>query len=290
MGSSTSSTPTITVAQKYDDVKAYSGVFTSTRMITDCNIVLEWKEENIIYTSSQMVSYNCSKHVAKIQYLLVAGGGRGGRSIHEQNGDVSAIGGGSGGAGGEAVTGELDYTNQKITLMVGSGGVSKISAIPVDGGAGGDSSISIGTQLISVKGGLGGNKVKSISVIWGKSANSVGGDSVSRNGDGGFGRSASGTYSQREDESPTVYSATATNGGNGSAGNIIVFFGDSFETGGGGGGYPGKCYGSGYTQMGVSMAKSYGGGGDGNCPSGLSSGYTGHSSGYNGVVILRLTH
>lgn len=292
MGSSTSSSPTITVAQKYDDVKSYSGSFISTRTITDCEIVLEWNETNNIYTSSQTVSYNCSDFVTKISYLIVAGRGGGGGSVNMMSGYLQSLGGGGGASGRDAVTGEFVWSKEDIILTVGSGGTSVQQSNPIDGGNGRTTTISIGEQTNSVSGGQGGNKVKSYSLVYGSSASVVGGDSSSRNGDGGQGRSGTGSYYQRnEDNPPIVNSATSSNGGNGTVGKTLDFYGESIETGGGGGGYFGYVYRAPSRTYGTSFAKPYRGGGDGNVPNGMSDGnYKGHPKGYDGVVIIRLIH
>lgn len=116
MGSSTSTTPTITVAQKYDDVLPYSGSFTSTRMITDCNVVLSWNEIPI-KRESGVFSPNLSRFVTKCACLVVGGGG-GRRSAYypwpyddESYVNMSCAGGG-GRAGG-------NYVEKTIPLLSG---------------------------------------------------------------------------------------------------------------------------------------------------------------------------
>ena len=137
LGKSTSNSPTITVAKKYDDVKAASLVVTSTGIITDATITLEWDESTITITSStNKLLNNISAYCKKAAYLLVGAGGGGGR------GDNQIAGGGGGGGGGYYVSGEVSI-EQNITLIatVGAGGEGHL--YQTAGSNGGQTSLSI---------------------------------------------------------------------------------------------------------------------------------------------------
>lgn len=212
MGSSTSTTPTITVAQKYDDVLPYSGSFTSTRMITDCNVVLSWNE---IPTkkNTRVFSPNLSNFVVKCACLLVGGGGGGGRYGYF-NSNLRT--GGGGGAGGACVQEVLSLsTGNEISISVGAGGN--------DGSQRRMTELKILNQIITALGGsagsIGGTENKYYS---------YGGEGGKGNGNGGKGGNCSNTSPE--------------NGEDGLAGTTKNFYGVTIKTGGGGGGGSAYCY------------------------------------------------
>ena len=216
MGSSTSTTPTITVAQKYDDVLPYSGSFTSTRMITDCNVVLSWNEIPI-KRESGVFSPNLSRFVTKCACLVVGGGG-GRRSAYypwpyddESYVNMSCAGGG-GRAGGNYVEKTIPLlSGDKISIQIGAGGNRDSQ--------GGVSSIAISNQTITVSGRVSGRNVGSIV----SNGNVQGADGGKGNGNGGKG----GGFSLFN----SVY-----DGENGTLGQQKNFYGIIVKTGGGGGG------------------------------------------------------
>lgn len=165
MGSSTSANPTITVAQKYDDVKSYSGSFASTRMITDCNIKLSYNDTPIEIFSSQTITGTISSYATGISYILVGGGGTGGgEGIYGASGVWKKSGGGGRG-GGYITEGNFnlsttsDSQNVSFQVVIGSAGDNSSSSNRYgnDGGTSQLYSIQSGTSVLinSANGGKG---------------------------------------------------------------------------------------------------------------------------------------
>lgn len=141
MGSSTSTNPTITVAQKYDDVSSYSGSFTSTRMITDCLIVLSYSQTPIEITSSTNYTTKVSSYAKGIEYLLVGGGRYGGSEKDVSTGGRWIVSGGGGGGGRYIENSSVNIQNLSQTIFnitIGSRGTSNL-----DDGTGSDGGMSI---------------------------------------------------------------------------------------------------------------------------------------------------
>ena len=166
MGSSTSANPTITVAQKYDDVKSYSGSFASTRMITDCNIKLSYNDTPIEIFSSQTITGTVSSYATGISYILVGGGGTGGgEGVYSASGVWKKSGGGGRG-GGYITEGNFnlsttsDSQNVSFQVVIGSAGDNSSSSNRYgnDGGTSQLYSIQSGTSVLinSANGGKGG--------------------------------------------------------------------------------------------------------------------------------------
>lgn len=209
MGSSTSTTPTITVAQKYDDVLPYSGSFTSTRMITDCNVVLSWNETPI-KKNTRVFSPNLSNFITNCACLIVGGGGGRRRSTGNLFEDEDASAGGGGGAGGQCVEKIIPLLpGGEISVQIGAGGNKQAQ--------GGVSSITIYSQTISASGRLPGGSNGTKEGRWGRGASGGQG-----NGNGGQG----GDF---------YISGSAYNGKDGSLGEQKNFYGQVIKTGGGGG-------------------------------------------------------
>lgn len=144
LGKSTSASPTITVAKKYDDVQAYSGVFASTGTITDCQVTLAWKDDPVILSSSKTIDIQTlSPYVTSIDYLLAGGGGPGGVSAGNVGGD--GHGGAGGGGGGHASEGSVEVSSgMQLVCTIGSGGAIGVGSIATSGKGsnGGTTSIS----------------------------------------------------------------------------------------------------------------------------------------------------
>lgn len=242
MGSSTSTNPTITVAQKYDDVKAYSGSFTSTRMITDCNITLEWSNSIFPVSTTNNKSFNISIYATKLEYLIV-GGGRSG----VYGGTVMESPGGRGGGGGYYKFGQFNFQQgNKITVVIGAGGQLPPNG-QSPGNKGRNSSITVddGQSEIADGGepGQSGETTYSSETINSRKyykRDYKGGSGGRGNGNGGVG--GSGYYYEDSDgDFISHLGYEYGNGSNGIIGALVTFSnGDAIQTGGGGGG--GKCY------------------------------------------------
>lgn len=227
MGSSTSTTPIITVAQKYDDVKAYSGSFTSTRMITDCNIVLSWNEATQKISSSTSFTLSVSPYATKFNYLLVAAGGSaGGRSSFD-----------GGGGGGRYSQRSIDINQgDKISLTIGAGSPPSQSGNSYTGVSGGNSSLSQNNVVKdTVLGGSGGGTSVYQTTPSGRNSYCqwIGGVGRDGNGKGGNGGSSY-WYEDNDGDFMSSQPYDTTNGGNGQPGAVVNFGGLSIKTGGGG--------------------------------------------------------
>lgn len=120
IGTSTSTTPTITVAQKYSDVKSYSKSFTSTRLITECNVVLSWNVTTQKVASSTTLKLSVSPYISRLYYLLVGAGGSATRGDSVVPNGGLHYGGASGGAGGNYVLGNTTVVNgDSIQFVIG---------------------------------------------------------------------------------------------------------------------------------------------------------------------------
>ena len=227
MGSSTSTNPTITVAQKYDDVKPYSGSFTSTRMITDCNIVLSWNEATQKISSSTSFTLSVSPYATKFNYLLVAAGGSAG-------GKQSFDGGGG---GGRYSQGSIDINQgDKFSLTIGAGSPPSYSNNGYTGASGGNSSLSQNDVVKDTV--LGGNagtasvykKERQGRNYYCQWISGIGRDGNGKGGNGGD------SYWWEDSDGDFISSEpyNTTNGGNGQPGTIVNFGGLSIRTGGGG--------------------------------------------------------
>ena len=225
MGSSTSTNPTITVAQKYDDVKSYSGSFTSTRMITDCNVVLEWDESSKEIKSSTTLSFNNSSWVEKIELLIVAAGG----GIMTDRPFISR-GGNGGGSGGENKLLQWSNLNNKISIVIGAYS---------NNSNGGNTIVTSGGEIIgSTQGGIRGSSTTYKSgtrlELW--SYGGAGGPSSGENS--GKGGAGGGRYNNDYDEDSSPSIINVTNPTQGSGGKTYNFGGKIIHAGYGG---PGGC-------------------------------------------------
>lgn len=190
LGKSTNASPTITIAKKYDDVQAYSGVFASTGTITDCQVTLAWKDDPVILSSSKTIDIKTlSPYATSIDYLLAGGGGGGGNGGGPYI-DSDGAGGAGGGGGGYASQGSIEISSgMQLKCIVGSGGKAGGSSFPNKGSTGGTTSISKiisgATTLVSeALGGEGGARTNTNS---GGYSGSDGGPGGSGNGNGGKG-------------------------------------------------------------------------------------------------------
>lgn len=272
MGKSSNTTVSITVEKKYDDILAKTVSVTSTGIITDVTIILEYDRANKTVRSSGKLPTNVSSLCTGIEYVLVAGGGSGGYSLQSYGIYGVPFAGGSGGGGGNAVKDTLQFApNADINIVIGAGGPEPpvISGNingdrqPTQGSKGGDSKLLLGsTVLKSVTGGGGGRYVESpsskkiiIDATYGDSGTiqtyepTTGGQG---NGNGGAGAeavqcttSAHGPMDyvrQLKDVNTGVtYYSSYANGTPGSNGKVFELNGESIPTGGGGGGGAG-CY------------------------------------------------
>lgn len=285
LGKSNSNSPTITVAKKYDDVKAARLVVTSTGTITDATITLEWDESTISITSSMnKLLDNISAYCKKAAYLLVGAGGGGGQ------GDSSIGGGGGGGGGGYYVSGEVSI-EQNITLVatIGAGGKGQAnldSSSPTNGSNGGTTSLSIKkndstTKINSAGGGaLGSRGSHNDTTLVGGS----GGGGLKHGGSGG-----GGTYYWDSDDREYIVTSIQLNGSSGQASESVVFNGETKLISGGGTGGGATLWLSSSSYTGTRGAKNtnYGGGGGGG---GRDVGVMTESDGTNGVIYLAYRH
>lgn len=271
MGKSSNTTVSITVEKKYDDILAKTVSVTSTGIITDVTIILEYDRTNKTVRSSGKLPTNVSALCTGIEYVLVAGGGSGGYSLQSASIYSAPSAGGSGGGGGNAVKDTLQFApNADIDIIIGAGGPepprNPYSIIdnrePTQGSSGGNSQLLLGTTVLkSVTGGGGGSYVESPSskeiVIDGYAHKgfietyepTAGGQG---NGNGGSGakvvqcisttdNTASCVYNVKDINTGETYTSSYTNGTPGSDGQIFELNGESIPTGGGGGGGAG-CY------------------------------------------------
>lgn len=283
LGKSESTTPTISVAQKYDDVKSASVTAESVGTITDVTITLEYMEDVVTVTSSFSKTLSVSPKCTAIDYLLVGGGG--GCGNVKSDGSLSTqtqISGGGGGGGGYSQQGRYSDSPQNgdaFAITIGSGGAKN-----TDGKSGGTTTISIkGSVIASAFGGGGGKNATSTHTsasYYSDRWDGTGGAGGAGNGNGGDGASNwVSTYTSPKDDD-----VEWTGGGNtkqatsGTPGTTVSFHGASYEIGGGGGGCGGKYNSNGYSNgetyptHGASYAKVIGGGG----------GYNGGNYGNNG--------
>jgi hypothetical protein len=187
-----------------------------------------------------------------IDFLVIAGGGSGGRE-----GFSSGVGGG-GGAGGYRTSTQSVNAGTAITVTVGDGGASISTA--VQGNDGSNSSISgSGLTTITSTGGGGGG----------------GGSSGSANGrNGGSGGGAGGAYTAGTGNTPSTSPSQGNNGG------VGTNSAPSYGGGGGGAGEVGSTDGNGEGGDGTASSitgssVTYAGGGGGSKQSGLATGGTG---------------
>lgn len=189
MGKASGSTATITVAKKYDDIKAASVSATATGTITDVLITLEYDETLTTITSSRTISLaKMSPYIKTLEYLIVGGGGGGGcgTGIYTNS---NGHGGDGGGGGGYSKTGVINGINSEMSLKVvvgagGSHGQSTTSA-----GKGGTTSITtvVGTSETLVDSISGGNPGSVPTTNSGGYSGSDGGAGGTGNGNGGTG-------------------------------------------------------------------------------------------------------
>lgn len=271
MGKSTATTVNITVEKKYDDILAKTVSVTSTGIITDVTIILEYDRANKTVRSSGKLPTHVSSLCTGIEYVLVAGGGSGGYSLRNYGIYGVPFAGGSGGGGGNAVKDTLQFApNADINIVIGAGGPEPPvipgningDLQPTQGSKGGDSKLLLGsTVLKSVTGGGGGSYVTNPSIKTIAVNNlsqegriktyepTAGGQG---NGNGGSGAKVVQCESGPPGEPDYVsnvtdmntgetYYSSYTNGTPGSNGQVFELNGESIPTGGGGGGGAG-CY------------------------------------------------
>lgn len=264
LGKSESTTPTISVAQKYEDVKAASVTVESVGTITDVTITLEYMEDVITVTSSFSKPSSISPKCTAIDYLLIGGGGGSGKTamIGSMNTESGAAGGGGGG-GGYYKKGTIMAPENGVTFAIAIGAPG---AIGTDGKNGGATTISINGQLKGNANGGGGGKAGSAVDNDGSTVRTgTGGAGGVGNGNGGNGASfvMNLTY-DRDGDVASVSGRLTQNATSGTNGETVDFHGRSIVTGGGGGGlgakYNSNGYSSGdtYSQNGNSAASDYG--------------------------------
>lgn len=161
-----------------------------------------------IFTSGSGITFDTpSVFPAKIDYLVVGGGGAGGA------GDANGSGGGGGGAGGYLTGSTGISTGTTYTLTVGAGGTGNAGS---NGNNGGASSIS-GTGIsLSAAGGGGGAE----NFVVGNNGASGGGGGLRNNIAGGTGNTPSTTPTQGYNGGNTLFSnggGTGRGGGGGGA-------------------------------------------------------------------------
>lgn len=288
MGSSTSTNPTITIAQKYDDVKSYSGSFTSTRMITNCNIVLEWNETPI-KKSTSIFTPNLSDYCVNLKVLAVGGGG----GVRSRAAISDGGSGGGGGGGRRYKVGTIPIKNgNAIKISIGAGGAAgSTSSVGTNGGTGGTTTVKIGDTSITASRRNGGAK-GSYSVSGGSTTRCFfsGRSGGTGNRNGGAGGSAA--YSEDDEGDYISGTGWSTSGSNGQAGVTVSFQGVSITTGGGGGGTGGFTWISGGPQQnqpaGTSINSKAGSGGKGVAGSFGTSGATTNTGSAGGSWIAYL--
>ncbi len=300
LGKSTSNSPTITVAKKYDDVKAASVTVTSTGTITDVTITLEWDEPTIAISSSTNKTFNnLSAYCKKVAYLLVGGGGGGGAGYINKTTNVHALGGGGGGGGGYYSSGEVSIEQNIILVVaVGAGGAGADGIgyeNPTYASDGGKTSLSIKkndsiTLIDSANGGKYGADGSSNYTssgdyhLYGGS----GGSGFKNGGSGGSGYYNSHYNSNTDQDELTVYSFEDT-GHPGQSPESIVFNGETkIISGGGSGGGAGSQKLSRYGENG-SKNNNPGGGGAGAGGRSISDARA-NGPGNNGIVYLAYRH
>lgn len=249
IGTSTSSTPTITVAQKYNDVKSYSKSFTSTRLITECNIVLSWNEDVTKVTSSTSITTIVSPYIGSLKYLIVGAGGSSGGSYTFEGGIYSGY---SGGGGRYYKTREITVVNGTlVNFNIGSGVTMSYNGgsnwtTAYTGYKGNSTTISKDSILVDTaeRGNPGANGAVSITnnasnsrvrdaKVYPLSGGRIG------NGNGGKGGTAYGSFFyDSEDGYSNAYgwARRCADAENGTSGAIVSFGGLSIKTGGGAGG------------------------------------------------------
>lgn len=298
LGKSTSNSPTIKVAKKYDDVKEASVVVNSTGTITDVTITLEYDEDVKIITSSTTLKLNPSPKCQEIDYIIVGGGGGGCGDVYENvlvNG-VGAVSAGAGGGGGNYKKGAMSVlSGHQLQISIGAGGNYGFSGGRNSGGTGGTTNIkNLTTNFIdSASGGTGGRPATT-TLADNKASirtRSIGG---SGNGNGASGGYITDVTNYLDYSSDNYYggSATPVNGDAPGSPTTVSLGSKSISVGGGGGcGSAGTTY---YPSLGISRGMSvsaiagtttgygYGGaGGDGVAFSGGLSGT--HRDGYAGA-------
>jgi len=192
-----------------------------------------------IFTSGSGITFDTpSIFPAKIDYLVVGGGGAGGA------GDAFGSGGGGAGAGGYLTGSTNISTGTTYTLSVGAGGTGVTGG---NGNNGGASSIS-GTGIsLSAAGGGGG----AYAFVAGNNGASGGGGGLRNNLAGGTGNTPSTTPTQGYNGGNTLYSNSGGTGRGGGGGGALApgdngsgsnyFNGSYFTLGQGGDGGNGKA-------------------------------------------------
>lgn len=264
LGKSESTTPTISVAQKYEDVKTASVTAESVGTITDVIITLEYDESTTIVRSSMKKTSSISPKCTSLKYLIVGGGGGSGKcSMIGQMTVNSGCSGGGGGAGGHYAIGSINDPQNGVdfSIVVGSAG-----AIGTDGKSGGTSSLSMNGVVVATAQGGGGGKAAT-SKDEGNDRIGTGGSGGVGTGNGGSGASFLMTISTDRDGDETTTSGRLTKAAeSGQPGKAIEFNGKTYTIGGGGGGlgarYNINNYSSGerYSENGISNAQEIGGG------------------------------
>lgn len=294
LGKSTSNSPTIKVAKKYDDVKEASVIVNSTGTITDAIITLEYDEDVKIITSSKTLSPNLSPKCQKIDYVIVGGGGGGCGEI-SNNVLVSGCGptsAGAGGGGGYYKSGTMPFlSGYQLQISIGAGGTYGAAYSDKAGGTGGKTSIKnlVTNAEDSVSGGTGGKPATvSGSDI---TARSIGGSGNGKGASGGYLTNVINNYSPQA-EGYYGGSATPVNGIAPDPATNVSLGSKSISVGGGGGCgsastdiYQGGSYYSSGTLKTVSVSAiagtktgyGYGGAGGDGRNGGHTDGYTGAS-------------
>lgn len=302
MGSSTSTNPTITVAQKYDDISSYSGSFASTRMITDCNITLSYNTTPIEIFSSKTITGTISSYATKVAYILVGGGGTGGGQGMYSASGVWKESGGGGRGGGYITEGNFnlstisDDQNVSFQVVIGSAGGDSSSSnrYGADGGTSQLYSIQSGTSVLinSANGGKGrqtrydtGSRWESPYKVnlWGGHGGN-GGVSGNSGRDGGyiqFDSDGDNTGWNSVDQSPTPSNPAI----NKTLGNKTYSL-----SGGGGGSGASASYSGGVSVTSYALAGSgYGGGGGGDFITNTGSEYTNYKP-KSGICLILYLH
>lgn len=299
LGKSTSNSPTINVAKKYDDVKAASVVVNSTGTITDATITLEYDEDVKIITSSRTLTANLSPKCQEIDYIIVGGGGGGCGDVYElvQVNGVGAVSAGAGGGGGNYKKGTMSFlSGHQLQISIGAGGNYGSSGGRNSGGTGGTTNIkNLTTNFIdSASGGTGGRPATATRLSDNKASirtRSIGGSGNGYGASGGYITDVTNYYDNSRDD---YYggSATPVNGDAPGSPTTVSLGSKSISVGGGGGcGSAGTTY---YPSLGNSRSISvsaiagtttgYGHGGAGGDGVAVSGGVSGtHRDGYAGA-------
>ena len=170
IGKSSSSSPTIRVSKKYDDVNVFNSSFNSVGTITDITITLSWNETAFTVSETKTITPLLSPFVTNLDFLLI-GGGRSGGIVKKSTNPYfdyqdSTFGGRGGGGGRYYEQGSYPLKDiEQLIFAVGKGGIATPASgsYPATSADGEPSSISflknnVTTPIKTVNGGKKGGQ------------------------------------------------------------------------------------------------------------------------------------